>query len=94
MTRLRLDAELIVDLTAAIDQAHAEATAYLDGTLYATEGDRVAANDPRGIVCTPDLIAAQLLLVDVLVGSNSVNDREAKTSAARRMLRPHRNMGA
>lgn len=94
MARLRLDADIATDLAAAIDQSHAEAIAYLDGQLYADQAAIDTAADPKGIVCTPDIVAAQLLLVDVLVGSNSPADREAKTTAAHRILRPHRNMGA
>ena len=52
------------------------------------------AADPRGIVCTADIIAAPLLLVDVLVGNNSAADRDDKRAAAHNILRPHRNLGA
>lgn len=92
--RLRLDDNLAGDVDSAIDQAHAQAVAYLDGALYADQAALTAADDPRGIICTPDIIAAQLLLVDVLVGSNSVQDRENKQTAAFNMMRMHRNMGA
>lgn len=92
--RLRLDGSLDGDIGNAIDQAHAQAVAFLDGALYADAAALEAAADPRGIICTPDIIAAQLLLVDVLVGSNSVQDRERKEAGAFNMLRMHRNMGA
>lgn len=93
--RLRLDADLpVADIGDAIEQAHTQAVTYLDGALYETVDAMAQALDVRGIVCTPDIIAAQLLLVDVLIGANSVQDREAKETAARSMLRPHRNMGA
>lgn len=93
MLRLRLDSELEGDLPPAIDQAHAQAVKYLDGKLYETEPDLVAAQDVRGIVVTDDIIAAQLLLVDVLVGSNEMKERESKTAAAHNILRQHRNQG-
>lgn len=92
--RLRLDDSLAGDISNAIDQAHAQVAAILDGALYADAAALAAASDPCGIVCTPDIIAAQLLLVDVLVGSNTVQDREAKERAALNLLRLHRNMGA
>ena len=47
----------------------------------------------RGIICTPDIIAAQLLLVDVLVGNNDTKAQQAKRDAAYAMLRYHRNVG-
>lgn len=93
-TRLRLDSALAGDLAAAIDQAHAQAVKYLDGALYADQAALTTAADPRGIVCTADIIAAQLLLVDVLVGNNSAADRDDKRVAAHNILRPHRNLGA
>ncbi|MDB5884236.1 MAG: hypothetical protein JWR74_407, partial [Polaromonas sp.] len=43
---------------------------------------------------TADIIAAQLLLIDALVGNNSVQDRQDKRDAACNMLRRHRRMGA
>ena len=92
--RLRLDGSLDGDIGNAIDQAHAQAVAYLDGALYADAGALEAAADLRGIICTADIIAAQLLLVDALVGRNSVQDREDKRTGAFNMLRMHRNMGA
>lgn len=92
--RLRLDSDLATDLPTAINQAHAEAQAFLDGTLYVDQAAADGAADPRGIVCTPDIIAAQLLLVDVLVGNNSTQDRQDKRAAALTILRRHRNMGA
>lgn len=92
MERLRLDEDLRTDLESAIPQAHAQAEAYLDGVLYETAAKRSEAGDPRGIVCTPDIIAAQLLLADALVGSSSSKDREALREAAYNMLFIHRNM--
>lgn len=92
--RLRLDDSLDGDIGNAIDQAHAQAVAFLDGALYEDDAALEAAADPRGIICTPDIIAAQLLLVDVLVGNNSPQDRERKEAGAFNMLRMHRNMGA
>ena len=93
MARLRLDADLIADLPDAIEQAHAATVTFLDGALYDDANTLHTAQDPRGIVCTPDIIAAQLLLVDALVGNNSLQDRQDKRTAAINMLRPHRNAG-
>lgn len=94
MLRLRLDSELEGDLPAAIDQAHAQAVKYLDGKLYSDDSALIAAQDVRGIVVTDDIVAAQLLLVDALVGSNDLKERESKTGAAHNILRQHRNQGA
>lgn len=94
LARLRLDEDLLGDVTSAIGQAHAQAQTYLDGTLYASPAELTAANDSKGIVCTPDIIAAQILLVDVLVGNNDAAARTAKEAAAHAIMRPHRNMGA
>lgn len=91
-TRLRLDPDLDDDLLSAIDQAHARTLKVLDGKLYADEASMAA--DPRGILATEDIIAAQLLLVDHLVGNNTQQDRDSKEQAALSMLRLHRNMGA
>lgn len=91
MVRLRLDEDLRADVVYAIEQAHAQAVAYLDGTLYETAEARAVAADPRGIVCKPDIIAAQLLLADALVGSAAANDRKALRDAAYDMLFIHRN---
>ena len=90
--RLRLDLDLVPDLPDAIEQAHAEAVKFLDGKLY--PDDDAAVNDPKGIVIAADIISAQLLLVDVAVGNNSLQDRESKRTAAYSILRRHRNMGA
>lgn len=92
--RLRLDLDLVPDLPDAIEQAHAEAVKFLDGKLYADDAALSAADDPKGIVIAADIISAQLLLVDVAVGNNSLQDRESKRTAAYSILRPHRNMGA
>jgi hypothetical protein len=90
--RLRIDDELAVDLQFAIDQAHAEAEAFLDGVLYADE--EACGDDAAGILVAPDIIAAQLLLADALVGSNDVQNRVNKREAAFSILRRHRRMGA
>lgn len=94
MLRLRLDEDLQQDVEAAIPQSLAEAEAFLDGKLYDTAQAKADAGDLRGIVCTPDIIAAQLLLVDALVSNNSEADVETKRTRALNMLRRHRNMGA
>lgn len=94
LRRLRLDDDLLQDVKDAIPQAQAEAETYLDGKLYADQAERDAEDDLRGIVCTPDIIAAQLLLVDALVNNNSDEGADLKRSRAYRMLVRHRNMGA
>ncbi len=112
--RLRTDDDLLPDLQAAIDQAHAEALVYLDRPLHpdaaarlnaiaqaqaalteaeaslnadaiaeATQALKVAKT---GMVCTPDILAAQLLLADRLIGGNDGDEAERKEAAARRML--------
>lgn len=93
MLRLRIDDDLSADVEAAIPQAKAEAEAFLDGTLYPNAQAREAAADAKGIICTPNIIAAQLLLIDVLVGSNDLKALQTKREAAYSMLRRHRNMG-
>lgn len=94
LRRLRLDDDLRQDVQDAIPQAQAEAVAYLDGALYENAAARDAAADLRGIVCTPDIIAAQLLLLDALVNNNSDEGADLKRTRAYRMLLRHRNMGA
>lgn len=94
MRRLRLDADLQADVQDAIPQAKAEAETYLDGKLYASASDMEQAGDAHGIVCTPDIIAAQLLLIDALVNSNSDEGAEIKRTRAFDILRRHRNQGA
>lgn len=94
MLRLRIDDDLSADVEAAIPEAKAEAESFLDGTLYATEQARVVAQDCRGIVIKPDIIAAQLLLIDAAVGRNSDEAADLKRRRALSMLLRHRNMGA
>jgi hypothetical protein len=91
LRRLRLDENLTEDVTDAIEQAHAQAEAFLDGTLYETVVAATAA--AKGIFATADIIAAQLLLVDVLVAANDADAKKLKTEAAYNILRRHRNMG-
>lgn len=117
--RLRIDADLAADLAGAIEQAYAQALAFLDrDALYdtaanlaaavaaaqaAVDGATTAAEAAQalldlarvqtGIVATPDMVAAQLLLIDALVGSNALQDRESKQTAAENMLRRHRRPG-
>jgi len=93
LRRLRIDEDLAEDVEDAIIQTKAEVEVYLDGTLYADPQALVDAQDARGIVCTADIIAAQLLLIDVLVGANDVKAQQSKREAAYNMLRRHRNMG-
>ena len=93
MRRLRIDEDLQEDVQDAIPQAKAEAEAFLDGKLYADAQAREDAQDARGIVCTPDIIAAQLLLIDAIVHSNTDEGAEVKRTRAFGMLRRHRNQG-
>ena len=93
MLRLRIDDDLSGDVEAAIPQAKAEAEAFLDGTLYPSAEAREAAADAKGIICTPDIIAAQLLLIDTIVHSNTDEGADLKRTRAFNMLRRHRNMG-
>lgn len=95
--RLRLDDEtdVTIDLESAIEQAYAQTLQALCRTaLHPDAASLLAALviDPlhNGIVCTHDIIAAQLLLTDALVGANSMADRDAKSSAAHSILQPHR----
>lgn len=94
MLRLRIDDDLTDDVKAAIPEAKAEAETFLDGTLYATQEARDAALDCNGIVIRPDIIAAQLLLVDAIVHSNTDEGADLKRKRAYSMLLCHRNMGA
>lgn len=94
LRRLRIDDDLADDVPFAIEQAHAETEAYLDRRLYADAGALATAVDLSGKVVTADMIAAQLLLVDVLICNNSEKERENKHAAALNMLRRHRFMGA
>lgn len=93
MLRLRIDPDLSADAEAAIDQAHAEAEIYLDGKLYENDDALKAANDAKGIVCSADIIAAQLLLVDATVNNNTDEGADLKRTRAFDMLRRHRNQG-
>lgn len=94
LRRLRLDDDLRQDVVDAIPQAQAEAETYLDGKLYVSDAERIAAADLRGIICTPDIIAAQLLLIDALLNSNTDEGADLKRKRAYSMLLRHRNMGA
>ena len=94
LRRLRIDDDLAADVTDAIPQAKAEAEAFLDGTLYVDAQARETAQDCKGIVCTPDIIAAQLLLIDASVNNNADEGAELKRTRAFQMLRRHRNMVA
>ena len=94
MRRLRIDEDLQEDVADAIPAAKAEAEAFLDGKLYATEQALQDAQNPKGILCTADIIAAQLLLVDAQVNDNTDEGADLKRTRAFTMLRRHRNMGA
>ncbi|QHI99360.1 hypothetical protein GT347_16065 [Xylophilus rhododendri] len=90
--RLRLDDDLTGDVRDAIEAAFAETLAFLDGRLYEVESPE-SLLDPRAIIMTPDIIAAQLLLADALVGANDTRAREYKRTAAFNILRPRRIAG-
>lgn len=94
---LRLDYYESAALQDAIDQAYAELLAMLDcQALHATAADLAAAiaADPAhvGMVCTADLIKAQLLLIDVGVGNNDDKAAERKQTAAVNLAQRHRRM--
>jgi hypothetical protein len=86
MLRLRLDDDLLDDVTHAIPQAVAEAESILERRLYASEADMEAAGDLRGVVIRPDITAAMLLLIDASVGANASKDAETKRQRAEMML--------
>lgn len=86
MLRLRLDDDLLDDVTHAIPQAVAEAESILERRLYASESDMEAAGDLRGLVIRPDITAAMLLLIDASVGANASKDAETKRQRAEMML--------
>ena len=58
MLRLRIDEDLAADVRAAIPEAKAEAEAFLDGTLYATDGAKAAKLLARGELIEDELMAA------------------------------------
>lgn len=98
--RLRLDSDALItqDLESAIEQAYAQTLTMLDrSALHENTAQLEAALevDPlhTGMVCTADIIAAQLLLVDALIGANSLKDRDEKSKAALYILYPHRRLG-
>lgn len=93
LLRLRLDDSLADDVADAIEQAFALTEKYLDGPLFVSAQAAVDSGNPKAIVCTADIIAAQLLLVDSLCGPNTVVDQAAKRQAAYEMLRIRRNQG-
>lgn len=86
MLRLRLDDDLLDDVTHAIPQAVAEAESILERRLYASEAEMEAAGDLRGLVVRPDITAAMLLLIDASVGANASKDAETKRQRAEMML--------
>lgn len=86
MLRLRLDDDLLDDVTHAIPQAVAEAESILERRLYASEAEMEAAGDLRGLVIRPDITAAMLLLIDASVGANASKDAETKRQRAEMML--------
>lgn len=86
MLRLRLDDDLREDVVQAIPQAVAEAESILERKLYATALQMQDANDPKGLLIRPDITAAMLLLIDAMVGSNSVQDAETKRTRSEAIL--------
>lgn len=77
---------------AAVDAARAALDAETDEEAALQLADDLARIQ-TGMVVTPDLIAAQLMLIDVLVGANSLQEREGKQTAAESMMRRHRRAG-
>ncbi len=97
-TRLRLDDAVLDDLASAIEQAYAAQLHHIDrAALHPDAADLATAlaADPAhtGMVVTHDLIAAQLLRIDALIGANTMDDRDAKEKAAERMERRHIRVG-
>lgn len=86
MLRLRLDDDLREDVEQAIPQAVAEAESILERKLYATAQQMQDANDPKGLLIRPDVTAAVLLLIDAMVGANSVQDSETKRNRGEAIL--------
>jgi hypothetical protein len=84
---------------AALAAAIAPAQAALTAAELTQNADLIAAAQAEldrvstGMVVTDDLITAQLLLVDVRVGSNSGDDVARKQRAADVMLYRHRRLG-
>lgn len=98
-SRLRLDDELTADLESAIEQAYSLQLNGLDRVALHPDQEALDAAlaldaEHTGIVVTPSLIAAQLLRIDVLIGSNSLQERESKQTAAQDMERLHAKVGA
>ena len=92
--RLRLDDALSDDLDFAIEQAYAECLAILQrDDLHPDKAslDAAIALDAAhtGMVVRADIIAAQLLLIDSLIGSGSTEEQKAKREAAIMMLNRH-----
>uniref|UniRef100_A0A1A7GE34 Phage gp6-like head-tail connector protein n=1 Tax=biofilter metagenome TaxID=1070537 RepID=A0A1A7GE34_9ZZZZ len=94
LLRLRLDPDLSADVTNAIPQVFAETVRYLDGPLFQSAEEATASADPKAIVSDECIIAAQLLLIDALVGTNTTKEAAEKRGAAYSMLRMYRNQGA
>ena len=74
---------------AAIAQAQAALATAVGGDAIAEAGEALVLAK-AGIVITHDLIAAQLLLADRLVGDNDASESEAKERAAHNLMRPRR----
>lgn len=93
--RLRIDAgdALAAQVPALIEQAHAEMLAVLDRAVYPDAVAQAAAADPRGILITPDLLNAQVLLVGVYLDGPGTPEAERQHAAAMRLLQRHRLMG-
>lgn len=91
-----LDRPLFAD-AAALTTAIAAAQAALDAATDDEVADQLAQDLARaktGIVVTQDIIAAQLLLADRLVGDNDGAERERKEQAAYALMRQRRRHGA
>ena len=93
--RLRIEpgTELAAQVPDLIEQAHAEMLACLDRAVYPTAAALSASGDARGIVITPDLLNAQVLLVGVYLDGPGTQEAERQHAAAMRLLQRHRLMG-
>ncbi len=82
-------------LTAAIEAAASD----LEDAQALEDEDAIAAAQSEldrigtGMAVTPDLITAQLLLIDVRVGSNGPGEAQAKQQAAQNIVDRHRRVG-
>jgi acetamidase/formamidase len=98
--RLRLDDDIdvTIDLESAIEQAYSRTLQVINRTALHPDAAALLAAmvaDPlhNGIVSTPDIISMQLMLIDALVGANSMADRVEKVKRAEEALQTYRPLG-